>query len=94
MLFLRLAGKLRGAMTMPHRSSRDSTPQPAAGVEIACNLLDCRVSPPERVEADVRRLADEVGGTVEAPYTTGRTQQEIMDMVLARMERGTDSITG
>lgn len=55
-------------------------------MEIACNLLDCGVSPPERVEADVRRLADEVGGIVKTPYTTGRTQQEIMDMVLARME--------
>ena len=73
-------------MTTPPRSGKNSTPQPAAGVEIACNLLDCRVSPPERVEADVRRLADEAGGTVKAPYTTGRTQQEIMDMVLARME--------
>lgn len=54
-----------------------------AGVEVACNLLDCGVTPPARVEAAVRRLAGEAGGTMAAPYTTGRTQQELVDLVQA-----------
>ena len=54
-----------------------------AGVEVACNLLDCGMSPPARVEAAVRQLAGAAGGAVAAPYTTGRTQQELVALVQA-----------
>ena len=55
-------------------------------MEVACNLLDCRASPPAAVEALVRRLARDAGGVVTGPYTTGRTEEELVAMVLARAE--------
>ncbi|KAK9838331.1 hypothetical protein WJX81_005102 [Elliptochloris bilobata] len=70
------------AMALPHGD----------GVEVACNLLDCGVSAPADVEALVRRLALEAGGAVLAPYTTGCTEKEIIDMVLAREKRNANAL--
>ena len=66
--------------------SRAEGLQCIAGVEVACNLLDCSVSRPAAVEALVRRLARDAGGVVAEPYTTGRTEEELVAMVLARTE--------
>lgn len=60
--------------------------QHVAGVEVACNLLDCSISPPAAVDSLVRRLAQDAGGAVADPYTTGRTEEELVAMVLARTE--------
>ena len=70
----------------PEAEIRAEGLQRVAGVEVACNLLDCSVSPSTAVEALVRRLARDAGGAVAEPYTTGRTKEELVSMVLARTE--------
>lgn len=70
----------------PEAESSAEGSQRVAGVEVACNLLDCSVSPPAAVEALVRRLALDAGGAVAGPYTTDRTEEELVAMVLARTE--------
>jgi len=49
------------------------------GIEIACNLLDCGVTSPNAVEAEVRRLAAPAGGSVVHAYRIGLTPQQLAD---------------
>jgi len=47
-------------------------------IEVACNLLDVRITPPSTVLAMARAEADKMGVEVEEAYTVGMTCQEIL----------------
>lgn len=50
-------------------------------VEIACNLLDPSLSPPAAVQAFVERLADKEGWEVQQGYSTGKSVEELLEIV-------------
>eukprot|EP00959_Pyramimonas_sp_CCMP1952_P308246 6450905-Pyramimonas_sp.AAC.1 len=66
-------------MALPHA---DNT------IEVACNLLDTSVTPPEKVLALVNHLAEEAGVKVLAGYTTNKQPEELMQIALRQLSGG------
>lgn len=57
----------------------------AAGIEVACNLLDVAVTTPEAVLEAVGRCASKEGVEVGAAYTTNHTLETLCRLASEQM---------
>ena len=60
------------ALTLPHENG---------AFEVACNLLDVKSTPPAMVLETTEKLAGELGIAVDAYYTTGPQESELLDFL-------------
>lgn len=64
-------------LTLPHEDG---------AYEVACNLLNTRITGPEAVLKAAREKADELGIEIVKYYTTGPTESELLDRYNSKTE--------